>query len=236
MNTSEDIITADAAGCLDGLLIERSHRSPHAIAYRQFDKPSGQWIDMTWTQVLAAGNESVMDGIHVASNSQLPIPTLEEAIEILAAAGRDFFVYLVGEGADRPKYEAEIKRRGLFRHMFLVGNRPHCEIPIWMGAADVFCLPSIREGFPNVVLESLFCGRPVVATRVGGVPEMVNMNNGILVEPKDPEELAGALDEALKRKWDHKSILSTVSHLSWESASKQYLLSLDSAIKKQKRG
>jgi len=53
MDSSEDIITAETAGCLDGLLVERAHRSPQGIAYRQFDKPSGQWVDMTWSQVLS---------------------------------------------------------------------------------------------------------------------------------------------------------------------------------------
>lgn len=53
MSTNEDIITAEKAGCLDGLLIERARRSPQAIAYRQFDKPSGLWVEMTWAEVLA---------------------------------------------------------------------------------------------------------------------------------------------------------------------------------------
>lgn len=53
MGPSEDLITVETAGCLDGLLIERAHRSPQGLAYRQFDKSSRQWVDMTWSQVLA---------------------------------------------------------------------------------------------------------------------------------------------------------------------------------------
>jgi glycosyltransferase involved in cell wall biosynthesis len=159
---------------------------------------------------------------------------LIEAAELLATKRRDFFVYLVGEGADREAYKAEIARRGLTNRIRLVGNRPHSEIALWMGAADVFCLPSIREGFPNVVLEALFSGRPVVASRVGGIPEMVNENNGILVEAKNPDALAVALNDVLSREWDYRSILSTVLHLSWERASRLYLLSLYSAIKNRK--
>ncbi len=53
MSATEDIITAEAAGCLDGLLLERAHRSPDALAYRQFDRPSGEWVDISWSGVLA---------------------------------------------------------------------------------------------------------------------------------------------------------------------------------------
>lgn len=155
---------------------------------------------------------------------------LIKATELLATAGRDILVYLVGEGADRPKYEAQINHRGMFKYMRLIGNRTHAEIPLWMGAADVFCLPSIREGFPNVVLEALFSGRPVVASKVGGIPEMVHDNNGLLVEPKNPAALAEALEKALDREWDSQSIVNTVSHLSWERAAERYLLSLEKAI------
>lgn len=158
---------------------------------------------------------------------------LIEAVERLVAAGKDVFVYLVGEGSGRAVYEAEVARRGLSGRIQFVGNRPHSEIAVWMGAGDVFCLPSIREGFPNVVLEALFSGRPVVASRVGGIPEMVNANNGYLVESGDPAALADALGKALEKTWDARTILDTVSHLSWERAGQHYLQSLQVAMKKR---
>lgn len=156
---------------------------------------------------------------------------LIEAVERLVAASKNLMVYLVGEGPGRSEYEAEIARRGLTNHIRLVGNRPHTEIAVWMGAGDIFCLPSIREGFPNVVLEALFCGRPVVASRVGGIPEMVNESNGYLVDPKNSEALADALGKALERDWDPQSMLAMVSHLSWERAAERYFQSLEEAQK-----
>lgn len=155
---------------------------------------------------------------------------LIEAVERLVNAGTDVFVNLVGEGANRPIYEAEISRRGMSGRMRLVGNRPHGEVALWMGASDVFCLPSIREGFPNVVLEALFSGRPVVASDTGGIPEMVTEKNGLLVEPMNAVALAEALGTALNKEWDPKSILDSVSHLSWERAAETYLRSLEDAI------
>ena len=85
-----------------------------------------------------------------------------------------------------------------------------------MRAADVFCLPSYSEGCPNVVVEALACGRPVVATKVGGIPELVRDGCGILIAPRDAAELRGALDQALSARWDREEIART-SARSWAS-------------------
>ena len=55
----------------------------------------------------------------------------------------------------------------------------------WMNASDVICLPSLYEGCPNVLVEANACGKPIVATDVGGIPELVNNNSRILVPPGD---------------------------------------------------
>jgi teichuronic acid biosynthesis glycosyltransferase TuaC len=79
-----------------------------------------------------------------------------------------------------------------------VGRVRHDEVPQWMAAADVLCLPSWDEGMPNVVREAHAVGRPVVATQVGGIPEAVHRPElGRLVPPRDPEALARALAEQL---------------------------------------
>ena len=92
----------------------------------------------------------------------------------------------------------------------------------WMRAADVFCLPSYSEGCPNVVVEALACGRPVVSTEVGGVPELVNESNGILVAPRDAVALRTALDKALDKAWDSDEIART-SARSWETVAQETL-------------
>ena len=77
---------------------------------------------------------------------------------------------------------------------------PHNEVPLWMAAADVVCLPSWTEGMPNVIREAHACGRPVVATTVGGIPEAVASTElGILVPPRQPAALAAGLAEQLSR-------------------------------------
>jgi teichuronic acid biosynthesis glycosyltransferase TuaC len=158
------------------------------------------------------------------------IKYLIEAVERLVANGTDVVLYLVGEGSGRTYYESEVARRGLIDRVKFVGNCPHMDVAIWMGAADVFCLPSIREGFPNVVLEALFSGLPVVASNVGGIPEMLNTTNGKLVPPENSEALANALASAIEREWDQQIIVRTVRHLSWEHAARQYINSINLAI------
>ena len=74
------------------------------------------------------------------------------------------------------------------------------ELAAWYNAADLVCLPSHREGRPNTVLEALACGRPILATEVGGVPELIEPGcNGLLVPPRDPEKFglaaAGLLND-----------------------------------------
>jgi glycosyltransferase involved in cell wall biosynthesis len=97
-----------------------------------------------------------------------------------------------------------------------VGARPHREIPLWMNASDVLCLPSLHEGLPNVVLEALACGIPVVASRVGGVPEIVRDGiNGLLVPPNDPGALRQALHHALSVRWDRDALRDSVKRFDW---------------------
>src|SRR5207249_4163952 len=89
----------------------------------------------------------------------------------------------------------------------------------WYGASDVFCLASLREGCPNVVLEAMACGRPVVATRVGGIPELiVSSALGTLVE-RTPDAFRLALNEALSKDWDHHAIADHARSHDWENVS-----------------
>ena len=140
----------------------------------------------------------------------------------LAATDPGFTVYLVGDGPLRQALLDDIRARGLDSRVKWMGSRPHDQVATWMGAADVFCLPSLNEGCPNVVLEALFSGRPVVASRVGGIPEMVNETNGLLPPAGDAEALASALAQALDRPWDAQALRRGVMHLTWEAAAAGY--------------
>ena len=95
----------------------------------------------------------------------------------------------VGDGPLRPQLEG---RRGIH----LAGRVSHEQVPRWLAACDVLCQPSLLEPFGQSVLEAMACARSVVATRVGGPPEFVPPEAGVLVDPLDQEALAEALRSA----------------------------------------
>ncbi|HVM62385.1 MAG TPA: glycosyltransferase [Verrucomicrobiae bacterium] len=115
--------------------------------------------------------------------------------------------------------------------VFLPGARPHEEIPLWMNASDVLCLPSLSEGLPNVALEAMACGLPVVASRVGGVPEVVRDSvNGHLVPPSNLAALADALRRALATTWDREAIRASVSQFDWDVNARTVLDTLNKTL------
>jgi glycosyltransferase involved in cell wall biosynthesis len=108
-----------------------------------------------------------------------------------------------------------------------VGHKTSDEIADWLGACDLLCLPSHSEGCPNVVVEALNSGRPVIGTQVGGIPAMVDERSGILVPPCDVPELARAIREGLDRKWDENAIAARTRR-SWDDvASETYSVCSD---------
>lgn len=129
---------------------------------------------------------------------------------------------IVGAGPLEPALRARVGALGLGGRVRLVGHRLHDELPRWLRAFDVLCLPSRREGCPNVVLEALASGRPVVASGVGGVPELLRRENGLLVPPDRPAELAEALATAVARDWDAAALRATVPSLSWDAVGRRY--------------
>jgi glycosyltransferase involved in cell wall biosynthesis len=102
-----------------------------------------------------------------------------------------------------------------------VGPKPLSEVGKWMAACDVLVLPSWNEGTPNVVLEAFSCGRPVVATSVGGIPDLIDdAALGALVPARDAAALAAAISRALETRYDPDEIVDKGAHGDWkESAS-----------------
>lgn len=138
--------------------------------------------------------------------------------------------YLAKAAAKLP--EAEVIFVGAGTEKFAagrcVGARTHDEIPIWMNASDVLCLPSLSEGLPNVALEAMACGLPVVASRVGGVPEIVHEGeSGLLVLPADFAALVAALRKALSTTWDRDAIVRSVARFDWDVNARTVLATLE---------
>jgi len=142
------------------------------------------------------------------------LPQLIAAAALLRPQWKDLRCYIVGDGPDRPMLIDAIKLRDAQDYITLVPPCPTQEVALWMAAANLLTLPSYAEGCPNVVLEALACGRPVVASNVGGIPEIMNGSVGRLVPPGDTASLTSALDEVLTHKWDPHDIAAHHSR-SW---------------------
>jgi glycosyltransferase involved in cell wall biosynthesis len=124
--------------------------------------------------------------------------TLLAALGMLARAGHPFTADLIGDGALAERLRASARRAGLGERVAFRGALPHGDVLRAYGGADVLVLPSRWEGCPNAVLEAMAHGLPVVATAVGGVPELVEHEvSGLLVPPEDPAALADALARML---------------------------------------
>ena len=121
---------------------------------------------------------------------------LVEAAKVLAAAGRSFRLVIVGGGPERGKIERAIARFGLEESVILTGIR--LDVPDLLAAMDVAVCSSDWEGGPLSILEYMQASIPVVATGVGGIPEMVTDGvTGLLVPPRDPEAIAAAIARLL---------------------------------------
>jgi glycosyltransferase involved in cell wall biosynthesis len=161
--------------------------------------------------VMAVGTLNDNKGFHI----------LIEAVSRLRSSG--VMLLIAGEGPRRGNLERQIRESRLTDNVRLIGAVPHGELSTWYNAADVFCLASSREGCPNVVLEAMACGRPVVATRVGGLQELVVSSEiGTLVD-RSPEAFETALRDAFNRQWDHNSIVAHARTHSWNNVSIQVM-------------
>lgn len=125
---------------------------------------------------------------------------------------------VVGDGFLRQSLSEEALRLGVSGQVRFMGARAHAETALWLGASDLLCLPSLAEGVPNVVLEALASGRPVVASAVGGIPEVhPGAEAGALVRSNDEEALAAALQETLSHPRDPERLAGLVSGHTWDA-------------------
>ena len=158
---------------------------------------------------LAASHAPEPDGAVILSVARLVekkgLDDLIAAVEILRRRGRRLRLEIIGTGPLRGTLEAQAKHLGLEDRVRLLGPQPHEAVRRAYGRASVFALPcrvaadGDRDGIPNVLLEAVASGVPVVSTHVSGIPELIESEHGgLLVEPNNPGMLADALDRILQ--------------------------------------
>ncbi len=174
-----------------GTVVVRNGLSPLPLAAR----------DAARAELLGDGAARHSDDLWIGTIAELHrnkgIDIALEAISDLVQAGRSLVYVVVGEGEERAELERSIAARGLSDHVHFVGHR--ADAARLLSAFDIFLLPSRTEALPYVLLEAGAAGLPVVATAVGGIPEIIeNGISGFIVPPRD----AHAIREAVARCMD----------------------------------
>lgn len=141
-----------------------------------------------------SGNETIIGTVANFYKTKGLEYLIQAARQILKASPPTFFV-IIGEGGLRPKLERLIKKYGLENKVMLAGRIP--DAYQYLKAFDVFVLPSLKEGFPWIILEAIAAQVPIVATKVGALPEIIDEK--FLAEPGNAQALAKKISQALER-------------------------------------
>jgi glycosyltransferase involved in cell wall biosynthesis len=124
---------------------------------------------------------------------------------VLRDRGWSAELYVVGDGPERANLESEIADLGLASAIHITGMQS--DTRAWLSRFHAFVMSSIREGQPMALLEAMACGLPIVATRVGAIPETIaSGSEGLLVEPGDLEGLASAMETLLSDEKKRKEL------------------------------
>jgi len=143
---------------------------------------------------------------------------LLESLGRIAKSRPEVLLAIVGGGPLEGNLRSLVREFDLSEKVLFAGPRPHEEIVNWINSCDLFVLPSISEGSPTIIPEVMACGKPIVATRVGGVPDLaIEGETGLLVPPENPQALSDSVSEALARPWDAAQILQSARAYSWDA-------------------
>lgn len=144
-----------------------------------------------------------------------------------------FDLLIVGEGPERDRLERLIGGLGLADRVRLLGTVSHSALPEIYTAADALVLASSREGWPNVLLEAMACGTPVVAAHVGGIPEVVRAPAaGLLIESNTPPGIAAAVTSLFARLPSRRAVRSYAEGFGWDETTQGQLALFRSLLKR----
>jgi teichuronic acid biosynthesis glycosyltransferase TuaC len=176
--------------------------------------------------VLSAGTLIERKGHHRAVQALHDLRQEESLDTLLLIAGGPG-----REGRFEHRIRELVSRLGMESRVRFLGHISPTVLPELMSAADLFCLASSREGWPNVVHEAMGCGTPVVATEVGGVADMAPSEDyGFVVPPGDTGALRVALGQALHREWNRQRIADWARARSWQNVAAEVLEEFRAAL------
>ncbi len=136
---------------------------------------------------------------------------------------KNTILLIAGDGPEKNALEQTIKKLQLDKRIELLGNLNGDKLVDFYNISDTLCLPSKNEGTPNVIIEALLCGLPVVATNVGGIPKLIDHKvNGLLVEPNNSVTLTKYLEQSFRTKWDRGKLRSSAKRFFPDNVKQSY--------------
>jgi len=194
----------------DGVALDRILRVPNFVGESAFtDLPPGARSRLR--QELGIPVDAVVIGCIARLAPVKDHVTLLRALEPLCQRWPRLHAILIGDGESRVELEALAARLRIADRVHFAGMRPN--EPNLHHLFDVSTLTSVGEGFPNSLVEAMAAGRPVVATRVGGNVDAVRATTGILVEPRNPEQLARAFEQLLADEAPRRRMGTAAQHV-----------------------
>jgi glycosyltransferase involved in cell wall biosynthesis len=185
----------------NGVDATKFYRTQKELSRSMLNLPAGRII-------LSVGNLTANKGIDL----------LIQAFSRVASdpLGQDLSLVIVGDGSMRGQLENLIHSMRLSDKVKLVGVVAHEKLNLWYNAADLFCLVSEKEGWPNVLLEALACGVPVVATPVGGIPEVICSDDFGMLTNREQEKIAESIRAAFATTWRADKLSEYAGKFSWD--------------------
>jgi glycosyltransferase involved in cell wall biosynthesis len=172
--------------------------------------PLRRVLGMERTTLLSVGNLLAFKGHGIVIEALASLPECD--------------LVIAGEGPDRAAFNAIARKAGVAERVRFVGSLSQEKLSEYYAAADVLVLASSREGWPNVLLEAMACGTPVVATKAGGVPEIVtSMEAGVVVEERSARALAHAVRELFANPRDRAATRRFAEQFGWGATTKGQL-------------
>ncbi len=167
-------------------------------------------LSMQKQYLLMVGNLVELKGQHIAIEAIESIPALE--------------LLLIGAGPLRQSLQATAQRCGVADRVHFIGQVAQDQLKWWYSAADALALCSRSEGWPNVLLEAMACGTPVLATAVSGTPDIVNHPAaGVLLQQRDPAALVAAWQQLMQTPPNRAATRAHAQGFSWDATTQAQL-------------
>lgn len=212
---------------------------PHGIDINRYEHITTDQCNLYRTKLSIAPETKVLFSVqrlHQIKRIDITILAIKELLDTYRT--RNLKLLIAGDGPERNKLETLVERLNLNDHIVFLGSLPYDILSIYYKMADICVLHSTFEAFGLVLAEAMAAGKPVISTRVGAIPEVVEHNEtGLLIPPENPKELAKAIKKMLDNprlveSFGAKGREKAISLYGWDNICDQYIEIYDRIMKR----